>query len=42
MAFFTDFGFVILIMDPSILIRHDKDGITKVSMYVDEFLLELK
>ena len=31
-TFFTDFRFMALNADPSILIRHDEDGITMVSM----------
>lgn len=42
-AFFTSLGFRAINADPSILIRHeDKDRVTMVSVYVDNFMLAAK
>ena len=36
-TFFTCLGFVVFNVDSSILIPYDKDGITMISVYVDDF-----
>ena len=41
-AFFTDLSFIALNANPSILIQHDKDDITMVNMYIDNFFFVLK